>query len=56
MKPNMSLLVAIHRSSTGANVHRLQNLVTAYVGFCELDMPEEADQFKRRLYDLLLGS
>ena len=49
MKPDVSLIVAVQRHQTGANVHTLNNLLARYVLACSANHSAMAESAKQDL-------
>jgi hypothetical protein len=45
-----AFLLAVERACTGANIHRMRNLLQVYVGFTETGRRDEAEKIKRVVY------
>ena len=54
MKPDMGLIVAVQRNQTGANIHKLNNLLNQYVCACHTENYTLADRGKRELMAVLI--
>jgi hypothetical protein len=46
MKPDVSLIVAVQRNQTGADIHKLNNLLHKYVRACHAKNDTLADRAK----------
>ncbi len=49
MKPDVGLIVAVHRIQTGAEVHKLNNLLHQYVCACHTENRKLADSARHEL-------
>jgi hypothetical protein len=49
MKPDVGLIVAVQRNQTGANIHKLNNLLHQYVCACHTENEPLADRAKHEL-------
>ena len=49
MKPDAGLIVAVQRNQTGANIHKLNNLLDQYVCACYMTDHTLADRAKHEL-------
>jgi|GEM_PF-1756322 len=49
MKPDMTLIVAVHRNQSGADIHTLNNLLQLYVSACHTENETVAYRAKREL-------
>jgi hypothetical protein len=49
MKPDAGLIVAVHRVQTGAEVHKLNNLLHQYVCACHTENRKLADRARHEL-------
>ena len=49
MKPDAGLIVAVHRVQTGAEVHKLNNLLHQYVCACHVEDRKLADRARHAL-------
>jgi hypothetical protein len=49
MKPDLSLIVAVQRAQTGAEIHRLNNLLHQYVCACYTDNRKLAECARHEL-------
>jgi hypothetical protein len=49
MKPDMGLIVAVQRNQTGANIHKLNNLLNQYVCACHTKNNTVANRAKHDL-------
>ncbi len=54
MKPDVGLIVAVQRNQTGADVHRLNNLLHLYVCACYAKDNALADRGKHELMAVLI--
>ncbi len=54
MKPDMGLIVAVQRNQTGADIHKLNNLLHQYVCACQSSNDTLADRAKHELMDVLI--
>jgi len=54
MKPDLGLIVAVQRNQTGANCHKLNNLLNQYVCACYLENDTLADSTKHELMALAI--
>jgi hypothetical protein len=49
MKPDAGLIVAVHRIQTGAEIHKLNNLLHQYVCACYTENRKVADRARHEL-------
>jgi tricorn protease-like protein len=49
MKPDLGLIVAVQRNQTGANIHKLNNLLNQYVCACHTENDKLAERAKHEL-------
>ncbi len=49
MKPDTGLIVAVHRVQTGAEIHKVNNLLHQYVCACHTENRKLADRAKHAL-------
>ena len=49
MKPDVGLIVAVQRNQTGANVHKLNNLLNQYFCACHAENDTLANRAKHEL-------
>lgn len=54
MEPDVTLIVAVQRHQTGANVHALNNLLARYVFACSADKYTVADRARHELVATLV--
>jgi hypothetical protein len=55
MKPDVGLIVAVQRNQTGADVHKLNNLLHRYVCACHTENETLADRAKHELMAVAIG-
>jgi hypothetical protein len=49
LKPELGILIAVDRCTTGATAHNLRGLANAYVLACENGQPNSAEEYRMRL-------
>ena len=54
MKPDVGLIVAVQRIQTGANIHKLNNLLHQYVWACHAKNNILADRAKHELMAMVI--
>ena len=54
MKPDWGLIVAVERNQTGADIHKLNNLLHQYVCACHAKNDTLADRSKHELMAVLI--
>lgn len=54
MKPDAGLIVAVQRNQTGADTHKLNNLLHLYMNACYLTNHALADSAKQKLMAVLI--
>ena len=54
MKPDVGLIVAVQRVQTGAEVHKLNNLLHQYVCACQLEDRKLADRARHELIAVVM--
>jgi hypothetical protein len=54
MKPDVGLIVAVQRNQTGANIHKLNNLLHQYVCACHTSNSTLADRAKHELIAVVI--
>lgn len=55
IKVDENLIRRAEQLATGANIHDINSLKSAYTAWCELGAQEQANRFKRKLVDLLIS-
>ena len=55
LKPDLGILVAVDRFTTGATAHSLRGLANAYTLACENGQPSRAEEYRTRLLRELRG-
>ncbi|MGC2208525.1 MAG: hypothetical protein WA532_00315 [Candidatus Korobacteraceae bacterium] len=56
MKPDWGLIVAVQRNQTGANIHKLNNLLNQYVCACHTENDTLAERAKHELMAVAIES
>jgi hypothetical protein len=54
MKPDVGLIVAVQRNQTGADIHKLNNLLHLYVCACDTRNDTLADRAKHDLMAVMI--
>ena len=54
MKPDVGLIVAVQRNQTGAEIHKLNNLLHQYVCACHMENRKMADRAKHELIAVVI--
>ncbi len=54
MKPDMGLIIAVHRNQTGADTHKLNNLLHQYVCACHTENETLAYRAKHELTAVMI--
>jgi tricorn protease-like protein len=54
MKPDLGLIVAVQRMQTGAEIHKLNNLLHQYVCACHTENHKLADRAKHELIAVVI--
>lgn len=49
LRPELDILIAVDRITTGANSHNLRGLANAYVLACEAGQPSRAQEYRTHL-------
>ncbi len=54
MKPDVGLIVAVQRHQTGADIHKINNLLHQYMCACHTDNSMLADRAKHELTAVMI--
>jgi hypothetical protein len=54
MKPDVGLIVAVQRNQSGANVHKLNNLLHQYVCACHAENDKVAGRAKHEIISVVM--